>query len=64
VLFRSDPPQDLVTRRSELFIGVGNIHHYAEGRVVADLIAESTLRLTPQQVKDRYPRDWRSLSGA
>jgi hypothetical protein len=62
--FDADPPQDLVTRRSELFIGVGNIHHYAEGRVVADLIAESTLRLTPQQVKDRYPRDWRSLSGA
>jgi hypothetical protein len=62
--FDADPPRDLVERRGELFTGIGNVHHYAEGRVVADLIPESTLRLTPQQVSDRYPQDWRSLSGA
>lgn len=62
--FDTAPPQDLVERRSALFIGIGNVHHYAEGRVVADLVPESSLRLTPQQVADRYRSDWRSLNGA
>ena len=43
-------------RRAELFEGVGNInHHYAEGRRIADLVPESTLRMTPQQVDAAYP---------
>lgn len=62
--FDAEPPQDLVKRRAELFIGIGNVHHYAEGRLVADLVPESTLRLTPQQVAARYLSDWRSLNGA
>lgn len=62
--FDAQPPRDLVERRAELFIGIGNVHHYAEGRVVADLVPDSTLRLTPQQVSQRYPADWRSLTGA
>ncbi len=62
--FDADPPQDLVERRSALFIGIGNVHHYAEGRVVADLVPESSLRLSPQQVADRYRSDWRALNGA
>lgn len=62
--FDSDPPRDLVERRAALFTGIGNVHHYAEGRVVADLVPDSTLRLTPQQVAQRYPADWRALTGA
>ena len=62
--FDAEPPRDLVERRAELFIGIGNVHHYAEGRVVADLVPDSTLRLSPQQVSQRYPANWRTLTGA
>ena len=62
--FDADPPRDLVERRAALFTGIGNVHHYAEGRVVADLVPESTLRSTPQQVSQRYPHEWRALTGA
>lgn len=62
--FDADPPRDLVERRAQLFTGIGNVHHYAEGRVVADLVPESTLRLTPQQVTQGYPASWRALTGA
>lgn len=62
--FDADPPRDLVDRRAQLFTGIGNVHHYAEGRVVADLVSDSTLRLTPQQVAQRYPGEWRALTGA
>jgi hypothetical protein len=42
------PPAELLERRAELFEGVGNVlHHYAEGRAIADLVPEATLRLTP-----------------
>ena len=60
-----DPPADLRERRAELFEGVGNVlHHYAEGRVIADLVPESTLRMTPQQAAAAYPARWRDLTGA
>ena len=63
--FDADPPADLVERRSALFEGVGNVnHHYAEGRVIADLVPESTLRRTPTQVAADYPERWRELTGA
>lgn len=62
--FDDNPSADLVARRSELFRGIGNVHHYAQGRVVADLVPESTLRLTPQQAAEAYRRDWRSVCGA
>lgn len=62
--FDADPPRDLVERRAQLFTGIGNVHHYAEGRVVADLVPESTLRLTPQHVAQGYPASWRALTGA
>jgi len=40
--FLSDsPPSDLVSVRKELFHGVGNaVHHYKEGRDIADMIPE------------------------
>ena len=63
-LFDANPPTDLVARRAELFTGVGNVHHYAEGRLIADLVPESTLRMTPAQVEAAYPASWRELTGA
>ena len=60
-----DPPADLRERRAELFEGVGNVlHHYAEGRAIADLVPETTLRMTPQQAAAAYPARWRELTGA
>ena len=63
--FDAEPPADLVARRASLFEGVGNVlHHYAEGRVIADLVPESTLRLTPAAAVAAYPSRWRELTGA
>ena len=59
------PPAELVERRAELFEGVGNVnHHYAEGRKIADLVPESTLRMTPEQATAAYPAGWQALTGA
>jgi hypothetical protein len=59
------PTAVLVARRRELFEGVAHItQHYTEGRRIADLVPESTLRLSPQQVAEAYPDDWRTLTGA
>lgn len=63
--FDPDPPADLIGRRPQLFEGVGDVgHHYAEGRKIADLVPESTLRMTPEQARDAYPARWRELTGA
>jgi hypothetical protein len=60
-----NPPADLVERRKKLFEGVRNtLHHYGEGRVIADMVPESTLKMTPQQVSQRMPSDWKELTGA
>ncbi|MCU1366277.1 MAG: hypothetical protein JWL72_4574 [Ilumatobacteraceae bacterium] len=57
---------DLVSRRSALFEGVANTdHHYTEGRLIADLVPESTLRLTPDAATSAYAAGkWRELTGA
>ena len=63
--FDEQPPADLLERRTALFEGVGNVlHHYAEGRAIADLVPESTLRLTPAEAAAAYPGRWRDLTGA
>lgn len=63
--FDEHPPDDLIARRPQLFEGVGNVnHHYAEGRKIADLVPETTLRMTPDQVVAAYPARWRELTGA
>jgi hypothetical protein len=60
-----NPPAELVELRMPLFEGLRHVaHHYTEGRVVADMPPESTLRMTPAQVADAYPADWRALVGA
>jgi len=56
---------DLVDRRRELFGGLGAGHHYTEGRMVVDIVPESTLRLTPEAAAAAYAAgDWRELTGA
>jgi hypothetical protein len=63
--FDPSPPAELVARRASLFEGVGKVnHHYAECRAIADLVPESTLRLTPQQAAAAYPAQWSQLTGA
>ena len=58
------PPAALVELRGPIFEGLRQTtHHYTEGRAVADLVPESTLRMTADQVADRYPADWRELLG-
>jgi hypothetical protein len=63
--FLSDnPPADLVATRRELFDGVHHVaHHYAEGRAIADLVPESTLRMSHTDVAARMPAAWRELTG-
>jgi hypothetical protein len=62
--FDPSPPADLLTHRAKLFEGVGNTgHHYAAGRHIADLVPETTLRMTPQLVESAYPARWTSLTG-
>lgn len=63
--FDERPPTALLARRAELFEGVGNVlHHYAEGRALADLVPEATLRMTPSAATEAYPARWRELTGA
>lgn len=63
--YDESPPPELVRRRVELFEGVGDVnHHYAEGRLIADMVPETTLRLTPDQAAAAYPARWGELTGA
>jgi hypothetical protein len=53
-------PAELVALRRRVFEGVGNVvHHYAEGRAVADRVPELTLRQTPESLTAAYARNWR-----
>jgi hypothetical protein len=56
--FLDTPPQYLVEFRKPLFEGAR--HHYWDQRHISDLVPDETVRLTPQQVRERLP-DWRSL---
>ena len=49
-----DVPEDLRERRAALFAGVADTdHHYPEGRAIADMIPEETVRMTPDEVAAR-----------
>jgi len=56
-------PAELVEARRQLFVGLSHLYHYTEGRRIADMVPESTLRMTPQQVTAAYPARWRELAG-
>lgn len=61
----SNPPAELVSLRAELFEGVAHLAaHYAEARRIVDMVPETTLRMSPQQVAAAYPGRWRDLVGA
>jgi hypothetical protein len=63
--YDSNPPAELVELRRTMFEGLRQIgHHYMEARAVADLPPDATLRMTPAQVAEAYPTDWRTLVGA
>jgi hypothetical protein len=63
--FDDAPDAELVALRSKLFEGLRHVgHHYTEARLIADMIPESTLRMTPAQVAAKYPAAWRELVGA
>ena len=63
--YDSNPPAELVELRAGMFEGLRLIgHHYMEGRAVADLPPEATLRMTPAEVEEAYPAEWRRLIGA
>lgn len=56
--FLDTAPHDLVEFRNQLFEGVR--HHYWEERRIADVVPDETLRLTPQQVRERLGQ-WREM---
>ena len=51
-------PPELVAYRTPLFSGAS--HHYWDQRKIVDKVPESTLRMTPAQVRQKLS-DWRSL---
>ncbi len=59
--FLDEAPAELVALRRPLFEAVE--HHYPEQRAIANRVPETTLRLTPEQVKQRWPSEWRHLLG-
>lgn len=58
-----EPPADLVAARRELFAGAAHPHHHAQIRDLADMIPETTLRMTHEQVANRAAGAWRALTG-
>lgn len=59
--FLGDAPKELVAFRHEWFAGAA--HAYWKQRAIADLVPESTLRLTPPIIHQRLS-EWRSLFDA
>jgi hypothetical protein len=56
--FLGPAPSDLVSWRAPLFQAAA--HHYRQQRRIAEAVPESTLRLTPDQVRAQLT-DWRTL---
>ena len=60
-----NPPLDIVSIRQKLFAGLGNtVHHYAESRVIADMVPETTFRISLEKLTASMPMSWRALTGA
>jgi hypothetical protein len=57
--FLGDAPRELVELRKTYFSEAS--HGYWDQREIADCVPESTLRLTPAQVRERLSSDWREL---
>ncbi len=59
--YLDDAPADLIDWRRALIQGAA--HQYWEQRDVADTVPQSTLKMTPAEVRSRLS-GWRSLTGA
>ncbi|MEO8363492.1 MAG: hypothetical protein ABI570_03810 [Ilumatobacteraceae bacterium] len=60
-----NPPHDLANHRRKLFAGLANTaHHYAESRVIADMVPETTFRIPLEKLSTSMPMSWRALTGA
>lgn len=59
--FLGDAPAELVELRSHLFEAAS--HHYWDQRAIVDCTPTETLRLSHQEVAERFPADWRVLVG-
>lgn len=60
-----NPPVDIVSHRRKLFVGLANtVHHYAESRVIADMVPETTFRIPLERLTSSMPMSWRALTGA
>lgn len=59
------PPSELVSKRKKLFSGLANVaHHYAEGRILVDMVPETTFKLSLEKLAAVMPMSWRALTGA
>lgn len=56
--FLGGAPADLREFRAQYFVAAD--HHYWDQRAIADLVPDSTLALTPAEVREQLP-NWRSL---
>lgn len=56
-------PASLIEARRRYFAGVAHSHHYTELRTIVDMVPESTLRLSVQQVEAARPEAWAELAG-
>lgn len=59
--FLADADPELVRLRKPLFQEVANIHHYMQGRKIADLVPQAVLRLSHDEVQRVAGQDWRSF---
>jgi hypothetical protein len=60
--YLSKAPDELVAYRKPLFAECA--HHYEQQRAIADQVPESTLRLSPADVKARFAAgEWKALLG-
>jgi hypothetical protein len=60
--FLTEAPAELVELRKPLFEEVADPHHYADQRRIADVVPETTLRATPDEVVQAVADGrWRSL---
>ncbi|CAN5855990.1 hypothetical protein BH23ACT1_BH23ACT1_09010 [soil metagenome] len=60
--YLGDAPPELVELRRPLFQALE--HHYESQRAIASQVPQASLRLTPAQIKARWPGEWRELLGA
>lgn len=58
------PPDDLLTKRRELFEGLADVaHHYSDGRKLVDMVPSNTYELTNDQLVNLMPLSWDVLTG-